>query len=397
MEHIIRYLGACYGYSAFRGKEGPRILESRIRQAASVNEPTLFVERVAELMQCDPIHSEVTVPAMSLTTAQLGWIRRHHKVTAALALSAFREPDKLAESVAAIGPIEDQQIGDQAMASPVYEIPMRVTMRTPLAHGGDESAGNATLFRRKTVMGRNGGLLSIPYYAGNAWRGLMRDLLADDFTTLMGFEPSKQTPPWQPWFFHCLYAGGSLGDVDKVTSKKLGERPNATVVLQERHKFRDYVPMLSVLGVAIGNTLMAGKIDTGDLEPECYETGVGNVRASELMTWEFLTRRDDQDYEREKHEGMIATHEVMVAGAVLRGGLDLRPNIRPHELGLVGRGLNLLRTSGKLGGSNRRGWGQIEIECEAPDEAPYLSYIEAKREEILSYLRELKAVADAGG
>jgi hypothetical protein len=94
---------------------------------------------------------------------------------------------------------------------------------------------------------------------------------------------------------------------------------------------------------------------------------------------------------------MIATHEVMVAGAVLRGGLDLRPNIRPHELGLVGRGLNLLRTSGKLGGSNRRGWGQIEIECEAPDEAPYLSYIEAKREEILSYLRELKAVADAGG
>src|SRR5690606_39678566 len=93
---------------------------------------------------------------------------------------------------AAIAEVKLPEVSAGGRATPRgdYMIGMRVTCETPLAHGADQKAGNATIFRRMQVLTDEGGVL-LPYYSGNALRGQVRDLLADHFLRSLGLRADR--------------------------------------------------------------------------------------------------------------------------------------------------------------------------------------------------------------
>lgn len=371
------------------------VLADRIRQA--VTEPTLLAsfERLATLMDCalDQIPGEVFVPFMSAAKDPriLPWLRRFPKVAAHLAML---KSDEEIESALGSVTLDDSVAGDGcAIARGRFEINLSVTCLSPLAHGGDNKSGNATLFRRMNLIGEHGGMLTLPFYGGNALRGQLRDLLADDFLRLLGYLPSKAAPPCTLWFFYAMYSGGALEEgsaAGKALGALLGN--NGAAKAEGTTRFRDMVPPLSLLGTALGNRVIEGRICVADLRPDCKQwTGEG-PDVSEIMDWTFLTRHEDHE-SHEEHHGMIANTEVLKAGTILRGGIDISTHASEVERGCLGRGLSLLIDRGLLGAQNRMGLGQVAITADKlPDQDPYVSFIESHRCEICTFLEEIGAL-----
>jgi len=367
MRKTMEAMGQIYRTAGIKatGSSLMELFETRIRQAAS--EPTLlrFLDRLSMLMLSAPFQAEA-LPALADESqksgpAMLAWIRDNIRIAAALAILSYKKPSEFEDALASI-PLTDFD-GDVWDYVPTAEVGMTIKTLTPLTHGGDEKAGNATMFRRMAVLARNGRPLLIPFYAGNAIRGQVRDLLADEFLTALGLTPSCSTPPVELWFFHTLYAGGSLtseGVAPKKARKAAGINEQAESI-DRRADFRARIPMLSLLGMAMGNTIMDGKVDFLDAIPACLETGLGDTSYNDMLSWQFLTRRDDLDAPHDENTSMIANWEVLIPGVVLRSGVSTRPQITDLERSCLWSGLELLKKSGVLGGSVRRGWGRVEV------------------------------------
>jgi len=267
-----------------------------------------------------------------------------------------------------------------------FAIPIRVTCLSPLAHGADAKAGNATLFRRMPVLSTTGDVLTLPYYSGNAIRGQMRDLLADHFLRTLNVKPAL-------WFFYALYSGGALEEKSAALgaiAKKLGD--HGSIRTEGIREFRQRVVQLSLLGCALGNRVLPGRIRVGDLRPECREWGGSELPASSLLMWEYLTRREDFEDHAENHS-MIATTECLKPGVTLTGGIDHDAASTHLERACLGLGLMLLAEHGALGAENRRGLGRVTIEAEsAPDPQPYLEALAQDEKLIRSYLTSVGAI-----
>lgn len=324
------------------------------------------------------------------------WLRQYPRMAAMI---VTLKPDDYDDGLAAVD-IEGLRQGGAGVAIPQgdFHIPITVTALSPLAHGADAKAGNATLFRRQQVLATNGATLDLPFYSGNAIRGQMRDLLADHFGQALGLTvKSKDTAPYALWFFHALYAGGVLDatatDMKQITSA-MG---NAGAVKADAVRtFRTQLPALSLLGCALGNRVLQGRFAAGNLRPNCAEWGFAAAPAvADLLGWEFLTRREDNEDrgEEDKHTGMIASTEVLKPGTVLTGGIDLISHMTDLERSALGLALDLWRRNGRIGAQNARGLGQVQIEMEnAPDPAPYVAWLDDHRAAILDYLGTIGAV-----
>jgi hypothetical protein len=321
----------------------------------------------------------------------LQWIRENSRMACMLAMSkdteAFREAlDSIQLPVANVKSACPARLG--------FTIPITATCEAPLAHGSDEKAGNATLFRRIKVLCPNGASLHLPYYAGNAVRGQMRDLLADDYLTLLGLRASRSRPPVAMWFFYALYSGGALeekSEATKAITKELGD--NGATRSDGIRGFRLNVPPLSLLGCALGNRVLPGRVQVADLRPTCREWGTGDVPAASLMVREYLTRREDCEDHIENHS-MIANTECLRSGTVLEGGVDMDQSLSEIEKACLGRGLELIAKRGLLGAENRRGFGRVKFQIEnTPDSTPYVDMIKSKRSEIIGYLQSIGAIS----
>ncbi len=398
MSSTIEAVAAIERASDLKAKRGAMdVLADRIRQAST--EPTLpaFLERLMLLLNVslDSVYRETLVECLAAsndtTSAQgmLRWLRENPNTAALLcytkhtdrgeAMEALRLPD---------GGADD----DQAPPGVTFDLPLRVICVTPLAHGADVSTGNAKLFRRQAVRGVGGSVMELPFYGGNALRGQMRDLLADHFLQGLGITPNRTKPPLELWFFYALYSGGVLeegGGASKALQKELGQ--NGSDRITALTLFRDNIPPLSVLGAALGNRVIPGKIQVGDLRPECRQWGTGEADVSSLMEWSYLTRREDCEDHQENHS-MIATSEVLKAGTVLRGGIDVCNHATEIERGCIGRGIELLTRHGYLGAESRRGLGRVVIEAEnVPSPEVYDEFLAENRDGILSYLEVIGA------
>lgn len=325
--------------------------------------------------------------------AILAWCREHPKLVAMLA--SLRDDDDLDAALQAIQLPEIREDDDSVVTvQPTYDVTIQVYCLTGLAHGADAKAGNATLFRRRAVITETGCHLYLPVYAGNALRGKMRDLLADHLVRSLGLDASRSKPSLALWAFHVLYAGGVLeGGASKVDAA-LGK---AGAVRTDGIRYlRNMLPMLSLLGTAIGNRVIPGRIYVGDLRPHCREWGNGERPASELFAWEFLTRRDDYEGRTEDDDtsAMIAETEVLKPGTQMTGGIDIDDHASSLDRACLGRGLQLLAEHGKLGAENRRGLGKVRIEYDgAPDPEEYDQFLADNRAAILDYLEGLGALA----
>ena len=324
----------------------------------------------------------------------LDWVRTHTRWLGLLAgLGNERFEEALGAGIpqlpAARGSLSDKAVVHEADV-PAYDIPLACTLLSPLTHGSDEKAGNATLFRRRRVITRSQEILHLPFYAGNAIRGQMRDLMAVHFFRTIGMHKSK----WEifPWFFATFFSGGVLAEDTKETA---GIRKLLNP-MDGQKEFRELMPGLSLLGGAMGNTILAGRFAMGDLRPRCKEWGfVGSSDVHTLLDWEYLTRRDDRENreEDEKHQGMIASTECLMTGTLLQGGVDLYPAINELELSALGRGLRLLHDYGYLGGQNRRGFGKVAfVDFECPSPVEYDRYLVQNAEKLTEWLLEIGAV-----
>jgi hypothetical protein len=327
--------------------------------------------------------------------AILAWLRQHPRIAAMLC--SLRNEDDYRESIASIAlpPVSAGPL-DYIQARPAFDIGIRAELLSPLAHGADTKAGNATLFRRCKALTRSGREWDLPYYAGNALRGQLRDLLADHLLRSLGLVPRRDQPPVSLWFFHALYSGGVLAEQSKImeaVNKELGK--GGSLRTDGVRFVRDHLPTFSLLGGALGNKILSGRLYVNDLRPHCLEWGLGEKPAAELMEWNFLTRHDNYEgrHAEDGHEGMIATTETLKLGTVLSGGIDIDTHGGDLERAALGCGLALLQRRGYLGAGNRLGFGKCRIELTgAPDPAPYEAWLAENKDRLLTFLDNLGAL-----
>lgn len=374
------------------------VFADRLRQAGV--EPTLmaFGQKLCDLVdaQASELRQQAVTDFMAVSTSAdapgaLKWIRENHTLFAVLCASKFADADAAMEGME-IAQLDTAQ--DEALPRRPYQIGIRAQCLTPLSHGADGKSGNATLFRRMAVLGKNGALLELPYYAGNAIRGQMRDLLADHFAVALGLKPRRDKPPFALWFFHALYAGGALEEASAATkaiATNLGD--HGAVRSDGVREFRDTLPALSLLGAAMGNRVLSGHADFGDWRPVCREWGNGGkASASELFEWLYLTRREDHE-DHEEHHGMIAVTETLKPGTTLEGGIDLRLHTSDLSRSALGVGLRLLCERARIGAQNRADLGSVEITLTgAPDPEPYEAYLRDNQKRILDYLEKIGGI-----
>jgi len=381
---------------------------------------------VAEFIQCAEAPNAQAV---------ILWLREHPKIAAMLA----RMKDEEYESTIPMISIEEIGVSDDSTISSglTFDLPITMELLSPLAHGGDTKSGNATLFRRCQVITSTGKIMSLPFYAGNALRGILRDLLADHLLLSLGLPACRDVPAISLWFFHALYAGGVLEEKAKQSKtiakaekkstesvsesdqepepaeaqednssssqegqesieKELGKR--GALQTDGFRRLRNMLPGISILGTAAGNKIICGRIYVGDLRPQCQEWGTGNIPVAQIMDWEFLTRRDDYEGRgiEDAHAGMIANTEVIKTGVSLVGGIDVDNHASDLEKSALGAGLSMLKQRGFIGAGNRRGFGKAKIHIDnLPDPAPYQEFLSEKKEEILGYMKEIGALANA--
>jgi hypothetical protein len=360
------------------------------------------VNRLSQSVHCeygfipDSVVSDFIVTASTdKAVSIMEWIRKYPQIVAALCIMKKEEYEKCIQSIT----IEERSMIGTAFEVGPCDIDIHVRCLSPLAHGSDMKAGNATLFRRMNVLSKSGYYLTLPYYSGNAIRGRMRDLLADDFLRRIGLMPRRDIPSVSLWFFHVLYAGGALeenGGSQRCISKLLGD--NGTVKSEGFYKFRNMLPGLSILGCALGNRILNGRCQVMDFRPNCKEWSNGDINVWNLFEWIYLTRRED--YENyENNSSMIAITECLKAGSELSGGIDIDRNATDVEKSAIMHGIKLLSDDGLLGADNRRGLGKAEVtikkNCEIDNNA-YIEFIDSHKDEIIDFLKTIEAVTIAG-
>lgn len=395
----VEFLRAVLAAAEMGGGRG-RLDTFADRLVKAASEPTLSAacEHLLRAVHAsvDAIHPPLAARMLSVAGSPDGprvlrWWRESAKL--ATLLASTRDQGALDAALAATT-LPDAETAGTMGERRAFEIGITASCESPLAHGADTKAGNATIFRRMQVMTQEGGVLSLPYYAGNALRGQLRDLLADHFLSALGLPASRTQPAVALWFFYALYSGGALEEkssAQKALTKQLGD--HGAIRAMGIRAFREHCPVLSLLGCALGNRVLPGRLFVADLRPSCREWGTGERPVAELLTWEYLTRREDHE-EHEEHHGMIANTEVLRAGAELDGGIDCVHGISAIERAALGRGLQLLRQRGMLGAENRRGMGRVRMDLVGcPDPAPYDDWLVAQKATVLEYLGSVDALA----
>jgi hypothetical protein len=378
-----------------RNRSYSDFLADKIMQSSAEQTLLSCMEKLAKLMDSDPgkIHSmdvKGFVSAASGENSQsiLDWLRSYPRIAAMLCMLKLEDYAEVIETIE----VKKTENAGVAIKDVAHDINITINCLSPMAHGSDQKAGNATLFRRMQVLTDTGNVISLPFYAGNAFRGQMRDLLADDFLKLLGLTPRKDKPPIAMWFFYALYSGGALedgGEAEKALKNVLGAAGAANS--DGIYQFRNTIPNLSLLGCALGNRILNGRAKFGDFRPSCKQWNNGTVDVGELFEWLYLTRREDHE-DHSDHHGMIANTETLRSGTVMYGGIDVDIHSTPLEHSALGRGIELIKQVGYIGADNRRGIGRIELSVEgAPSSAEYVEYVTSNKEKILEYLDSIGA------
>lgn len=262
------------------------------------------------------------------------------------------------------------------------------TLRSPLSHIRDTDATHSYL-AQEPILQPDGQALEVFAYAGNSWRGILRDKAADYMLDRLG---SPQLPTD---IFHFLYSGGEIG----------GEQ---IVDIEGMRQLRRLIPMASVWGGGLGNRIAPGKLRVGNCYPLCWEAlpalpellhdEARRVSYSDLTFEKNATRTDDskdprresqilalpataqaqlldadddagsepeQPTARPEKKGpstqMIMTNELLIAGTKLATRVDLM-DVNELELGAFVSAVHRFSRSPHLGGKSGSGHGQVELD-----------------------------------
>jgi hypothetical protein len=259
-----------------------------------------------------------------------------------------------------------------------------------ISHGSDEDFGMEIRLRTLEITVRENGDVyheAVPVVSGNSLRGHLRDLLAQDFLDRL----SENGDPVQvsDTLSNALYAGGSL------------ERSAGPGKLNRRliHDIRDNIPPLSLLGTAISDQLIEGRVDVGQLLPVALETNGYTGRNAEKSVFEFVdetfyTRQDDRvggQQDDEDAQQMKFDVQVLVPGTRLHHDLTLRSGHTDLDAACLGHAFDLFAERPVIGGMAARGHGAVAFEYDdgLPDGEPYREWVADNRDDIREFVEDL--------
>ena len=240
----------------------------------------------------------------------------------------------------------------------------RILLRSPLAHGGDAGGSNIAAMRREDRVDLlTGAVHPIPFVAGNAVRGLMRDVAVAEYLRVLGLTPQQI----RPTVAHALLAGGAI-----AAGETMGAADN-----ELRARLRRLCPVVDLFGGCIESQLMQGVLLVGDAVLVCRETAAMVApamgwtpneaalaaptlpRADACVVQRHATRRHHPEIEGPTTQ-MIMHTEAIGAGHVLAHDLAFRTG-RPTEIQSAALQVTLARMAehGVLGGKNQAGFGEV--------------------------------------
>ena len=267
----------------------------------------------------------------------------------------------------------------------------RFVLLSPLSHIA-ESIGTDSFLVEEPVLQPDGTVEDVFVYSGNAWRGILRDLMATYMLERL------ENPTLTLDAFHLLYSGGAIGGPQQVD-------------IERARRLRRAIPPLALLGGGVGNQILPGKLRVSNLYPVCREApaipGMDEhplrhaVSYRQLTTEKSHTRRDDSKDPRYQHllvqpdsalpapeaaaEGqaelplqdeqgkkrakkpkdepqqMRFTVELVIPGTQLLGFIDAE-DVSDVELGCLVSAYYLFSRSPFIGGQAARGYGHVALE-----------------------------------
>jgi len=267
--------------------------------------------------------------------------------------------------------------------------------KTTISHIGNEKTGNTPLLRTIFMYVDGIGEVAMPYISGNGIRGKLRRMLIKDFFDILGIHIDDISTK----LYHTFFTGGALTSTEDTY---------ATIDLELRRKIRELIIPISLLGCAIGNQMIQGKLKVGHAFPVCKEYKMylpdflkKDARAEKpVRTFTddiFMTRKDDLKADREEEDNpvqMKVDYECFIPGTKFYHWFILE-HADDIEKSCFGRMINLFKLSPVIGGKGNTGYGEVifDYKPDTPKEDTYMEFMIKNKDKIKELLNELEAMA----
>jgi hypothetical protein len=214
-----------------------------------------------------------------------------------------------------------------------------------------------------------------------------------DLVERVGYVPADAKG--QVRLYHSLFAGGVLEAVD--------EKDSGYIDLALKKQIRGLLPPVALLGTALRNQMMEGKVDVAYAIPRAKELA-GFLREDaaypitaalgDLQKQTFNTRRDEMSQDAKSEGGnssqMLHTWWYIPPGTVFQHGFTLS-NPSEIEAGCLGHMMALWNARPRLGAKAGTGNAEIRLDYRnVPDASPYLAFVESQKDDILKMLQVLE-------
>jgi len=271
------------------------------------------------------------------------------------------------------------------------KIDVRMKLLSPLSHFGDERLGTMQIMRTNKFL-VDGEFMDIPVYSGNGFRGQFRRIAMRDYLERIGIAEEGVSEK----LYYALFTGGSL--VGGARYVEVGER----------RRIKKLCPPLALLGTAIGDQILQGKMKAPIFLPICKETqdytGIeSDISFYDMLEEVFYTRKDDlksveyniKEEEKEKKGDPVQMKyemQCLSAGTELIGIMIIE-NVNEVEEAMINATLKKLKEVPFIGGKSAAGHGHVDMQYgELESEETYYKYLEDNKEEIRQWIREIEGV-----
>lgn len=267
----------------------------------------------------------------------------------------------------------------------MYKTNIKIKLLSPLLHFGDDRLGTMQVLRTQKFL-INNEVLDIPVFSGNALRGILRRLIMDDFLKRIDVYDEGISAK----LYYMLYSGGAL-----TGGSRYEEVGNKQIM-------RKKCPPLSLLGTAINDQILQGKMKVSIMKPLCLELNDYNLEQTDISIYDlledvFYTRRDDLKTKGDdlindetKHKNPVQMKyemQCLATGTQLVGNISLEFENKVETSCLIAM-LDLLKNKPFIGGKSATGHGEISLKYDKDISSDiYYNYLEDNKDSIVEWLR----------
>jgi len=270
------------------------------------------------------------------------------------------------------------------------KLEINMKLLSPLSHFGDERLGTMQIMRTNKFL-YNDEFIDIPVYSGNAFRGQLRRIMMRDYLDKLDITGEGISEK----LYYTLFTGGSL--VGGSRYEEVGDRLH----------LRAMCPPLAILGTALGDQILQGKMKSAIFIPICKETTDYTGKENDTSFYDmlediFYTRKDDlksvtyniqNEEEKKKKDNPVQMkyeQQCLSAGTELTGTIVIE-NCNQVEESLINATLKKLEEVPFIGGKSSAGHGKVDLEYrDLEDVDTYYNYLAENKEEIRDWIRKVE-------